>query len=136
MPNIDDVINLIKKKIDEIQANPEKYVFVGSFYSLRELTEIEPPSASIYILSTSEPFTEEREMSYEKLINWLDYYGIPTYYTYASSHISPLQFQEIMEKIKPERVFLIHTQYPNLLSKFISKFVKEVVLPKKEYHTK
>jgi ribonuclease J len=116
---------------EEIQANPEKYVFVGSFYSLRELTEIEPPPASIYILSTSEPFNEEREMSYEKLINWLDYYGIPMYHTHASGHIGPLQLQEMMEKIKPEKVFSVHTSYPNLFLKFVSKFVKEVVLPQK-----
>ena len=115
----------------EIQNKPEEYVFIGSFYSLRELTEIEPPSASIYILSTSEPFTEEREMSYEKLINWLDYYGIPMYHTHASGHIGPLQIQEIMEKIKPKRVFPVHTEYPNLFSKFISKFSEKIILPKK-----
>jgi mRNA degradation ribonuclease J1/J2 len=115
----------------EIQGKPEEYVFIGSFYSLRELTEIEPPSASIYILSTSEPFTEEREMSYEKLINWLDYYGIPMYHTHASGHIGPLQIQEIMEKIKPKRVFPVHTEYPNLFSKFISKFAEKIISPKK-----
>ncbi|MEM2986845.1 MAG: hypothetical protein QXV60_01970 [Nitrososphaerota archaeon] len=116
----------------EIQEKPEEYVFTGSFYSLRELTEIEPPSASIYILSTSEPFTEEREMSYEKLINWLDYYGIPMYHTHASGHIGPLQLQEMMERIKPKKVFSIHTEYPNLFSKFVSKFAEKVILPRKE----
>jgi len=116
---------------EDIHANPEKYVFVGSFYSLRELTEIEPPSASVYILSTSEPFNEEREMSYEKLINWLDYYGIPMYHTHASGHIGPLQLQEIIERVKPKKVFSVHTQYPNLFLKFVSKFVREVVLPQK-----
>lgn len=124
----------LKNKIignKEIKEKPEEYVFTGSFYSLRELTEIEPPSASIYILSTSEPFTEEREMSYEKLINWLDYYGIPMYHTHASGHVGPLQIQEIMERIKPKNVFPIHTEYPNLFSKFISKFSEKVILPKK-----
>jgi len=120
---------IVKK--DEIHANPEKYVFVGSFYSLSELTEIEPPSTSIYILSTSEPFSEEREMSYEKLINWLDYYGIPMYHTHASGHLGPLQLQEIMEEIKPEKVFSVHTAYPNLFLKFVSQFTKKVVLPQK-----
>lgn len=124
------LLDKIVKK-DEIHANPEKYVFVGSFYSLSELTEIEPPSASIYILSTSEPFSEEREMSYEKLINWLDYYGIPMYHTHASGHLGPLQLQEIMEEIKPEKVFSVHTAYPDLFLKFVSQFVGKVVLPQK-----
>jgi hypothetical protein len=116
---------------EEIQTNPEKYVFGRSSYSLRELTEIRPSLASIYILGTSKLFSEKREMLYEKLINWLEYYGILMYHTHASDRICPLQLQETMERIKPQKIFTVYTPYTNLFSKFISKFIKEVVLSRK-----
>jgi len=48
-----------------------------SFYDLEELVEINPQPGSYYILSASEPFNEEMEIDFERLVNWLSHCGLP-----------------------------------------------------------
>ncbi|MEM4246076.1 MAG: MBL fold metallo-hydrolase, partial [Candidatus Bathyarchaeia archaeon] len=45
----------------------EKVIMVCSFLDFRELIEIRPEPGSVFILSQSEPFTEEMELDYSRL---------------------------------------------------------------------
>ncbi len=104
----------------DINRIQKEIVMVASLYDMTEMTEIKPIAGSVYILSSSEPFDEEMEISYEKLLNWLAHYGIPLYQTHASGHANPHELKRAIDSIKPKKVFPIHTNRPELFQRFMS----------------
>lgn len=115
-------------KIAEMQ---DKVILATSFYDLEELVEIKPVPESCYILSASEPFNEEMEIDFRKLINWLKHYGLPQYRIHVSGHIMPLQLKEVIETVKPEKVFPIHGEHPELFSVFMRSLDSEIKIVEK-----
>jgi ribonuclease J len=106
-----DVFEVSKKQCNAVLA--------VSFYDLEELVEIEPQAGSCYILSASEPFNEEMEIDFERLVNWLKHYGLPQYHVHVSGHIMPLQLKAILKEINAEKIFPIHTENAGLFAKFM-----------------
>ncbi len=84
-----------------------------------------------YVLSASEPFNEEMEIDFERLVNWLGHYGLPQYQVYVSGHIMPLQLKSILKEIDAVKVFPIHTENAELFGKFTRDLTGKVVLPEK-----
>lgn len=121
------------KPIDssKIAGMQDKMILIVSFYDLEELTEIKPAPGSCYILSASEPFNEEMEIDFDKLVNWLEHYGLPQYYAHVSGHITPLQLRDTLRTINPKRIFPIHTTHPRLFSKFMSDLESDILIPEK-----
>lgn len=121
------------KKItkNEILKDPNRYIFITTFLSPLELKELEPPEGSVFILSSSEPFDEERELAFDRLINWLEFLGIPSTQVHSSGHIDIFSLKNFINQIKPKIVIPIHTSYPELVGKFLSG-VSKVIIPKKE----
>lgn len=116
----------------EIAKIQSKVVLALSFYDLEELVEIKPKPGSCYILSASEPYNEEMQIDYQRMINWLNHYGLPQYHVHISGHIMPLQLKEILQAIKPKRIFPIHGDRPELFSRFMMDLPSEIVLVEKE----
>jgi len=54
----------------------------------------------------------------ERLVKWLDYYGMPLYHIHVSGHIMPQQLRGLVSKIGAKRVVPIHTEHPELFVKF------------------
>ncbi len=107
-------------------------VLAMSFYDLEELVAIQPKPGSCYVLSASEPFNEEMEIDFERLVNWLDHYGLPQYHVHVSGHIMPLQLKAVLEKINAKTVFPVHTEKPRLFGRFMSNLKSKVMLTEKE----
>ena len=107
-------------------------VLAMSFYDLEELVEIQPKPGSCYVLSASEPFNEEMEIDFERLVNWLDHYGLPQYHVHVSGHIMPLQLKAVLEKISAKTVFPVHTEKPRLFGRFMRNLKSKVMLTEKE----
>lgn len=119
--------NIVSSKdISQIQ---EEVILVASLYDMNEVAEIKPEAGSSYILSQSEPFDEEMEMSYEKLLNWLSYLGIPLYQAHASGHATPHEIKHVIAEISPKKVVPIHTERPELFKKYISDLGIDVEIP-------
>jgi len=108
-------------KLDEIRKNPEKFIFTVVFGGARDIKKLKPPAGSIYLLSSSEPVHEEREISFEKLLNWLEHFGVAVYHIHASGHATPLDIKELIERADPEIVIPIHTERPITLRNFVNK---------------
>ncbi|MGD0495809.1 MAG: MBL fold metallo-hydrolase [Candidatus Bathyarchaeia archaeon] len=108
-----------------------KVVLALSFYDLEELVELRPDAGSCYVLSASEPFNEEMEIDFERLVNWLGHYGLPQYHVHVSGHIMPLQLKSILKEVDAVKVFPIHTENAELFGKFTRDLRGEVVLPEK-----
>ena len=115
----------------EVSKQQCKVVLAMSFYDLEELLEINPRPGSCYILSASEPFNEEMEIDFERLVNWLRHYGLPQYHVHVSGHIMPLQLKNILNKINADKIFPIHTENADLFAKFMEDLKSKTVLVEK-----
>jgi len=125
--------NYPEKIVDvfEVSKRQCKAVLAMSFYDLEELVEIKPEAGSCYILSASEPFNEEMEIDFERLINWLRHYGLPQYHAHVSGHIMPLQLKTILKEVEARNVFPIHTENAGLFAKFMRGLKSQIVLAEK-----
>jgi ribonuclease J len=108
-----------------------KVILAVSFYDFEELISIQPAAGSCYILSASEPFNEEMEIDYERLINWLSHYGLPQYHVHVSGHMMPLQLKAALKKVNAKRVFPIHTENAELFKRFMGNVGGRVQLVEK-----
>ncbi len=128
-----EIMNLGKivdsKDVSKIQ---NKIILASSFCDLSELVDIKPLPGSSYILSSSEPFNEEMEIDFGRLINWLEHYGLPQYHVHVSGHISPIHLKESVKNIRPNRIFPVHGEHPRLFGKFIEDLRSQVVIPEIE----
>ena len=114
----------------DIKNMQSKTVLVSSASSFKELIDIRPEPGSCFILSISEPFNEEQEFEFERVVNWLDHFGLPMYHVHCSGHIMPDQLKSAIARIAPKTVYPIHTDHPELYAKFISG-VASVTVPQK-----
>jgi ribonuclease J len=108
-----------------------KVILAVSFYDFDELVPLQPAAGSCYILSTSEPFNEEMEIDYERLINWLRHYGLPQYHVHVSGHMMPLQLKKALKEINAKRIFPIHTESADLFARFMRDLKSQVTLVEK-----
>jgi len=115
----------------EISKQQNETILAMSFYDLEELVEINPRPGSCYIISASEPFNEEMEIDFERLVNWLRHYGLPQYHVHVSGHIMPLQLKSILKEINSTKIFPIHTEHADLFAKFMRGLRSKVVLTEK-----
>jgi ribonuclease J len=108
-----------------------KVILAVSFYDFEELINIQPAVGSCYVLSASEPFNEEMEIDYERLVNWLSHYGLPQYHVHVSGHMMPLPLKAALKMIGAKQVFPIHTENAELFQKFMGNAGCKVQLVEK-----
>lgn len=113
----------------DISSMQEEIILVASLYDMNEVAEIKPKAGSSYILSQSEPFDEEMEISYEKLLNWMRYLRVPLYKTHASGHATPHDLKDAIEKISPKTIIPVHTIRPELFEGFASGSEIKIKIP-------
>jgi ribonuclease J len=118
-----DVFEVSKKQCNTVLA--------VSFYDFEELNSIQPVAGSCYVLSSSEPFNEEMEIDYERLINWLSHYGLPQYHVHVSGHMMPMQLKVALKQIGAKQVFPVHTENAELFKRFMGNFAGQVQLVEK-----
>jgi len=107
-------------------------ILSASFYDMNEMYKICPSPGAIFILSQSEPFNEEMEIDYKKLLNWLEHYGIPLYNIHTSGHATPIDLKSAISAIAPEKVFLIHTERPKLYQHYLRDLKIKTISPEPE----
>ncbi len=103
---------------DDLTAAPGRYVVATSLSDMEGMVGVKPSPGSVYILSSSEPYNEEMELDMQRLIEWLDFYGMPLYHIHVSGHIMPQQLRSLVGGIGAKRVAPIHTEHPELFLKF------------------
>ncbi|WP_309492582.1 MBL fold metallo-hydrolase [Candidatus Hecatella orcuttiae] len=118
-----------------VAANQGKIILSTSFYSLGELLEINPKAGSCYVLSSSEPVTEEGEIEFDRLVNWLDHYGLPQYHIHVSGHALPHQLKEAVEAMGAKKVFPIHCEHPKLFRRFLGTKVNVKLVEKNRVYS-
>ena len=116
----------------DVKALQAEAILVASLSDMLVLPAIDPMPGSVYILSSSEPFNEEMEISYDKLRSWLTRYGLPLFQIHASGHATAHDLRMAVEAIRPKKVFLVHTENPALFARFLDKLQlgAEIVQPR------
>jgi ribonuclease J len=115
----------------EVSKRQCKVVLAVSFYDFEELVQLQPEAGSCYVLSSSEPFNEEMEIDYERLINWLRHYGLPQYHVHVSGHMMPLQLKGALREVNAKRIFPVHTESAGLFARFMRDLKSQVTLVEK-----
>lgn len=115
----------------EVSKQQCKMILTVPFYDFDELVPLQPVAGSCYILSTSEPFNEEMEIDYERLVNWLRHYGLPQYHVHVSGHMMPLRLKATLKEINAKRIFPVHTEAADLFARFTRDLKSQVTLVKK-----
>jgi ribonuclease J len=118
------------KDASQIKTMQNKTILVSSFSDMKELIDIRPKYGSNFILSSSEPYNEEQALEFDKLTNWLNHFGLPSYHIHCSGHMMPNDMKKIAGDIAPQRIFPIHTENPELVGRYLSKIAK-IELPVK-----
>lgn len=111
---------------EEITQKPNKYMIVLNFWYFNTLVDLKP-TGGVYIHSLSEPFNEEMELSYERMINWLKFFNLRFIQSHCSGHISGPDLWTLIESIRPKELYPIHSERPGIFRKLNMKtrMVKE-----------
>ena len=114
----------------DLKKTPNKFIFAPSFNTTNDLRKIQPPSGSLYLLSTSEPFNEEREIQFDKLLHWLTLFGMPMIKIHVSGHANPLDLQMFITTVRPKKLVPIHTESSRLFENLFVPLGIPVEVPK------
>ncbi len=98
----------------EIKKRQEEYIVVLNFWYFNNLVDLKPAKGSSYIHSLSEPFNEEMEVSFKRMMNWLDYFGLTFWQAHCSGHAPGTNLEKLIKEINPERIFPVHTEHPEI----------------------
>jgi ribonuclease J len=117
---------------EQVSKRQQNIILTMSLYDLEQLVEIQPTSGSCYIFSSSEPFNEEMEIDFERLVNWLKHYGLPQYHVHVSGHITPLRLKACLKEIGAKKVFPVHTENAELFVKFMRDLKSQIELTERD----
>ncbi len=114
------------KTAEEIRKKPQDYIVVLNFWYLNMLVDLKPEKGK-YIHSLSEPFNEEMEISYERMINWIMHFDMDFIQSHCSGHINGADLMSMIKTINPKKLYPIHTEHPDMFKKLDKKtyMVKE-----------
>lgn len=71
------------------------------------------------MLSALEPFNEEMEIDFKRLVNWLDHYGLPQCDVHGPGHTMPQQLKALLKEMDAAGIFPLHTENAELVSRFM-----------------
>jgi ribonuclease J len=122
--------NYIKKRLnypnittsEELKKNPSKYMVVLNFWYFNMFVDLKP-KGGVYIHSLSEPFNEEMEITYKRMINWINFFDLNFFQSHCSGHIFGRHLKEIINEINPKILFPIHTEKPGKFRKLSMKSI-------------
>jgi ribonuclease J len=111
---------------EEITKKPKDFMVILNFWYFNMFVDLKPYGGK-YIHSLSEPFNEEMEISYKRMINWIDFFDLDFVQSHCSGHIFGADLKELIETVKPKFLFPIHTEKPGIFRKLSmrTRMIKE-----------
>jgi len=116
-------------KAEEIKRNPENYILAFSLYDFPTLMDIKPKGGT-YIYSSTEAFSEDMELDFYLIWNWLKKYNIKSAgFTlkdgklefqrgfHASGHVHPQDLFKFIDEVNPDIIIPVHTKHPEAFVK-------------------
>ncbi|MDH7517100.1 MAG: MBL fold metallo-hydrolase [Candidatus Thermoplasmatota archaeon] len=111
---------------EDITKKPASYMVALNFYYFNMLVDLKP-YGGVYVHSLSEPFNEEMEISYERMMNWLKFFDLRFVQSHCSGHINGSDLRYLIKTVKPGVLYPIHTTHPGMFRKLgiKTRLVKE-----------
>ena len=78
---------------------------------------MKPKSGGLYLHSSSEPFNEEGQLSYNRVDLWLEHFGLNRVQSHCSGHSKGKDLLEIVQSINSDMLFPIIQKVLNLTRK-------------------
>src|SRR5437763_14115057 len=97
------------KTSKDIREMQDKVILASSSYDMNEVLDIQPGPGGAFINSSSEPFNEEMEIDHERLINWLNHFGLPMFQLHSSGHMMYTDILETYRLVTNKRMITIHS---------------------------
>jgi len=101
---------------ESVHENQGKLVMDLDFYQFAELIDVKPSPGSHFIHSMSEPYSEE-DIEDQVMHNWLNHFEMQFHQLHASGHMNRHQLTDLINCIKPKRIFPVHTENQHLFKK-------------------
>jgi len=125
----------------QIAENSGSYILCFSLFDLKHLLDIKPDGGT-YVYSSSEAHSEEQDIDFVRLGQWLNFFKMKLYgfslvakddilrpeFTkgyHASGHASVSDLEHVISEIDPEVIIPVHTENPAWFSKFGKTVVPE-----------
>jgi ribonuclease J len=108
---------------EEILKHPKDYLIftTNGITTLQQFKPLHGGIAGTYIYGKAEPFNEEMEMSFDRLLNWVKLCGMKLGYAHTSGHASRADLERIIKEISPEVLIPIHTEHADEVEKLATK---------------
>ena len=102
---------------EDISKKMGKYICAFNFWDFGALIDMKPNSTSLYIRSSSEPYTEEMEIDEQRIKNWLQHFGFERFQSHCSGHSKGSDILELVKEIGAKTVYPVHTEHPDVFKK-------------------
>jgi ribonuclease J len=114
---------------DAIYKRQKKYFLHLETWSFPELIDIRPDRGGTYIHAATEAYNEEGEREEEVIRNWIDHMGFSYHQLHASGHAPMEEVERLVGEIGASEVVPVHTEHPELFSRFKKKKSWRLHLP-------
>jgi len=99
---------------EQIATREDKVLCAIGFYSFTALIDMKPKPGAVYIHSASEAYTEEQELSQDRVNAWIEHYGMNKFQSHCSGHARGRDMLEAVKKINAKILYPIHTVHPEV----------------------
>ena len=123
-PFLKDAVNF-----EYVNEHQSEVLLNLDFHHFGELVDIRPDRGGHFIHSMSEPHSEE-DLEAEVMHNWLEHFGLKFHQVHSSGHCSRKEVEEIVRMIKPEVLFPVHTEHPEMFEGLAKKAYERIELSK------
>ncbi len=115
----------------DVKKEPEKYLLYLDYFMINELIDIDQkPNSTLFLNSTTDPFSEEMNIQEEKLDAWLKRFCISKTETiHSSGHCSVDELIDFLQKIDADNIIPVHTEHPETFQEF--GLSAKIILPEK-----
>ncbi|TRZ53672.1 MAG: MBL fold metallo-hydrolase [Dehalococcoidia bacterium] len=114
---------------EEILGEPGRYLLYTSSGAHTLLHFLPPDGRTVpgtYVYGKAEPFKEEMELSFRRLLKWIELCRLKLEYAHTSGHMYEEDIKRLVSEINPKTVVPIHTEHPELFT----QWAKNVLIPK------
>ncbi len=122
----------------EMMEDPERYVLMLSYFQFNQLFDFTDQDGKIpesfFIKAQCEPFSDDMELDEERMINWLEHFGIDfeeeqdircIRRSHVSGHASRPELKELISSLKPKILIPVHTLDPGEFKKIAFEIEEE-----------
>jgi ribonuclease J len=95
------------------------------FSNFAELIDVRPDPGTPYILSMSEPFSEE-DPGASVFNNWMTHFGLIYHQLHASGHIGKAELSDAINRINPKRLYPVHTEHPEMFHEIFNRVTEPI----------